>query len=175
MADKQYAMRERLMTNRVGKLTPNQWMDIVTYPLVSLLVFMVPAGFVLLPFMVRMVFRMWVILPVLLLILAAVLVIRAFRYARKPVHFETLHARDGSTPMLMFWKPVWLMSEAGEKRRFTKWLAPRIALDRDRAYHVYYLKEQDDHILLSIVPADHPDSERWQPTSDFEQRLANRQ
>jgi hypothetical protein len=41
-------------------------------------------------------------------------------------------------------------------------------------YLVYYLKDAETNVLLSIAPADHEDAAQWQPSSLYEARLKRR-
>lgn len=168
------AMRERLMVNRTGKLTTNQWVDIVTYPLVSMLVLFIPLSVVLMPFMMRAMMRLAIILPILLLFFAIPFMIRAFKYARVPVYYGILTASSDSSPLRAFWRSVSFHDEDKNEQRFGKWLAPRPKLKKEQSYLVYYLKDPKQDIVLSIAPADHPDAERWQPTRIFESRFERR-
>ena len=167
-------MRERLLTNRSGKLTSSQWLDMVIQPLTSILVFLMPLSIFILPrFFVLLTRGFWIFL-LLMVAAIAVTIFRAYRYARAPVHFGTFHARTGPPTFWMFWRPVILHTEDGEAVRFGKRLSPRPIVRRDRAYIAYYLKEPGDNVLLSIAPADHPDVDKWQPDRAFETRFKQR-
>ena len=167
-------MRARLLANRNGKMTPGQWLDMVLYPVMTLMVVMIPLSVVLLPVLFRIALRLWTVGPILLLVFAYVFISRAYRYARAPIHFATLTPRRTTLPVRLFWKSITLYDEDGSGLKFGKWLAPRPSLKGDQAYIVYYLKDQDSHIVLSLAPANHPDVKLWQPTNLFEQRMARR-
>jgi hypothetical protein len=167
-------MRERLQTNRSGKLTTTQWLDIVMQPLATLLVFFIPVSVILLPRLALLVTRGWWLLLVLFILAAVIVAFRAFRYARAPVYFARFHAHNETPPFWMFWKPLILHDDDGTPVRFGKRLSPRPLIDRDRAYIGYYLRDHNEHVLLSIAPADHPDAEKWQPDRFFEARAARR-
>ena len=164
-------MRERLLTNSTGKLTVSQWTDIVTQPIVSLLILLVPLTFII----PRLIwgFGVWMI-GFLLLILIGVILMRAFRYARLPVQFEKMQAEADSAPFWMIWRGSVLADDAGKQMRFNSRLAPPPRLKRQTTYDVFYLRDNDRLILLSIAPANHPDAKRWQPTKAFETRLKRR-
>jgi hypothetical protein len=168
------AMRERLMVNRTGKMTANQWLDIVIHPIVTMLVLFIPLSVVLMPFMMRAMMRLAIILPILLLFFAAPFIVRAFKYARAPIYFEMLTASSDSSPLRAFWRSVSFHDKSKNELRFGKWLAPRPKLKKEQPYLVYYLKDPKQDIVLSIAPADHPDAGRWQPTSIFESRFRKR-
>lgn len=168
------AMRERLLTNRYGRLTVNQWVDVVTQPLVAVLVLFIPLGFMLLPRL--LVFArfggLWG-LVVVLAALALVLLPRAYRYARLPVEYAELTA-DAAPPAWAFWRAPDFAGSDGKPLRFGLRLAPALRVDHGRRYLVYYMRDGDRHILLSAAPADHPDAAKWQPTGALETRLKRR-
>ncbi len=166
-------MRERLMTNRSGKLTVGQWGDIVMQPLMSLLVMMIPLLVILPRLVLAFWFGWWLMIGVLML-LAVTTVFRAYRYARLPVYHAKLQADGGAPPFWMFWKSLELVGSDGTRYKFTSRLAPAVNLERDKFYDVYYLKDADRYVLLSIAPIDHPDAERWQPDRMHKVRLDRR-
>jgi hypothetical protein len=168
-------MRERLLANRHGKLTSSQWWDMITEPLVILLLLLAPGMIILRSALVAMfIGGFWMIGTGALIGLGILLLIRARRYARMPVRFKTLYAGNESRPMWMFWKAWTLYDEAGKKVRFPKSLAPSIPLHAGEAYLVYYLDDGGSLVLLSIAPAEHPDAGVWKPSPVFEERLARR-
>lgn len=168
-------MRARLLTNRHGKLTTDQWKDMVTEPIIKLLLLMVPAVLFFGPWAISLTARaLLVVVPALLLVMIIPLIFRARRYARAPVHFATLYA--GSNPLTpwLFWRADVLYTQSGEAVRFGKRLAPFTILVPDEAYNVYYLREPKENVLLSLAPADHQDSDLWQPSESFHARQAQR-
>lgn len=168
-------MRDRLLTNRHGKLTSDQWKDMVTEPLAILLVLLMPLVIIAGPRLVAFTLRGIVIVLVAVVVLVILpLLFRARRYARAAVHVETLYAGDNPRPMLLFWRPLVLYTKAGNLIRFKKRLAPNVRLRPNHAYLAYYLRDAGEYVLLSIAPADHPDSDRWQPSSAFHERFARR-
>lgn len=168
-------MRARLLVNRHGKLTADQWKDMVMEPLTLLALVLVPGILIIGP---RLRVLMWGgFTLVILLALGAValsLILRARRYARAPVHFAVLRAGQYIQPFWAFWKPLELYSESGQMLAFGRRLAPHTRLRRDQDYLVYYLEEAHTNVLLSLAPADHPDAELWQPSSVFANRFARR-
>ena len=167
-------MRERLLVNRTGKMTSDQWLDIVLQPLTTLLVLMIPLSVVLLPIFLRLAFRIWVIVPLLFVMFVATILARGYRYARAPVYFATLTPGTSSTMTRFLRRAVTLYDAEGHGLHFKKWLAPRPPLKDGQPYIVYYLKDHDTNIILSLAPAHHPDAEKWQPTEMFEARLKRR-
>jgi len=163
-------MRERLLINRDGKLTSTQWLDLVTQPLMSLMVLSIP----LMLFIPRLLFAMgfWLIVMAVLIALT-VLIFRAFRYARTPVHFATLEAEQ-SKQVWRFFGAIRLKDEEGRILRFTKRLAPMPQLTRGKRYIVYYIKDNDVFTLLSIAPTDHPKVKKWHPSQLFMKRFQQR-
>jgi hypothetical protein len=166
-------MRDRLTTNRYGKLTNSQWLDMVTQPLMSLLVMLVPVAIVL-PRILAVGRILFVAAPLVLVGLAVLALARAYRYARAPIYFEEMRAPADSPPFWVFWRAVKLENEQGQTMRFGKRLAPTVTLQQDRTYLVYFLREPGDNVLLSLAPADHPDADAWRPTTVFARRLKQR-
>jgi hypothetical protein len=168
-------MRARLVVNRHGKLTGNQWKDMVTEPLVTLLLLLAPTIMILGPRVMAVTVRgLWLVAIAFVLMVIVPMVFRAQRYARAPVHFDTFYAGDYPTSRLLFWKPLVLYTADGQPVRFVKRLAPRLRLNANRAYLVYYLKDARQHVLLSIAPVDHPDAAHWQPSETFQMRFNRR-
>jgi hypothetical protein len=168
-------MRSRLLTNRHGKLTGDQWKDMVTEPLVVLLLLLAPAIIILGPRIGALIARGWLALLVGgLLVLVIPILFRARRYARAPIYFERLYAGDNPASNWLFWRPQVLSTESGEERRFKRRLAPALRLRPNHAYLVYYLRDAGQYVLLSMAPADHPESERWQPSTAFYERFGRR-
>jgi hypothetical protein len=168
-------MRERLLTNRNGKLTVQQYKDVITAPLATLLVLLAPLIVVLgARFAVLTLRGLWIVLLIGLVAVLVPLVLRARRYARAPVHFAILSAGDQPRSFWQFWKPQIMFKEAGEAIAFRSRLAPYFPLRPNDEYLVYYLDENGGAILLSVAPATHPDSEQWQPTSVFQTRFRQR-
>lgn len=167
-------MRKRLRHNRNGVLTRDQWLDMVTEPMVTLLLLLPPLLLILGP-RVRYLFRAWwLLLLVLLVVLVVPTLLRARRYARAAVHFGVFYAPLTSRPRWLTWLPYTLKTDAEREIKFRRRLAPAIGLRAEHAYLVYYLKERDENVLLSIAPADHPDAELWYPSKSFETRYERR-
>jgi hypothetical protein len=168
-------MRARLLANRHGKLTSGQWWDIVTEPLVVLLLLVVPGVVVLRSVLISMLIGgFWVIGTAALVGVGIMVVIRARRYARMAVQFTILCGGKKARPAWMFWRG-WLLYDKDDKPvRFAKSLAPSTRLEPGQAYMLYYLNDKDSLILLSIAPADHPNAESWKPSSVYEDRLVRR-
>lgn len=168
-------MRARLLVNRQGRLTTDQWKDMVTEPLAVLGLLLVPGVFILGPRLGAFIWGGFALVTVAAVIALAVsLVLRARRYARAPVHFAVLRAGAATPPFWAFWQPTVLYTETGEPLRFGKRLAPYTRLRRDLVYLVYFLQEDKTNVLLSLAPADHPDAELWQPSATFHSRFSQR-
>ncbi|GIL11722.1 MAG: hypothetical protein BroJett038_04420 [Chloroflexota bacterium] len=168
-------MRARLLVNRHGKLTTDQWKDMVTEPLTVIGLLLLPGILILGPRLGAFIWGGFALLTLLALAALAVLFIgRGRRYARAPVHFAVLQAGGGFQPFWAFWKPVVLHDISGEAVRFGKRLTPYTRLQPHRDYLVYYLKDRDTNVLLSLAPADHPDADLWQPSETFQNRFARR-
>lgn len=165
-------MRERLMANREGRLTPAQWGEMIAQPLVVMVLLV---GFALAAFGPRLLplLRLWwLVIPIMLVIVFTPVTLRAFRYARAPIHFARLSA--GVQPWRGLRKPMVFHNEADEAVKFPRKLAPRLPLVIDAEYLVYYLDEPDGKVLLSAAPAEHEDAENWLPTRNFESRQRRR-
>lgn len=167
-------MRARLLTNRHGKLTSDQWKDMVTEPLATLGLLLLPAVVILGPRLGAFIWGGFVLVSLgALIVLGAMLALRARRYARAPVHFAVLRAGN-SPPFWAFWRPLVFHTETGAEQRFGKRLAPYTRLQRNREYLVYFLREDAADVLLSLAPVDHPDAALWQPSAYFQDRFAQR-
>ncbi len=164
--------RARLLVNRHGKLTTDQWKDMVTEPLVTVGLLLLPGVIILGPRLGAFIWGGFA--AVTLLALAALLIGRGRRYARAPVHFSVLHTGSSVRAFWAFWKPLTLYTAAGDTVQFGKRLTPYNRLQPNRDYLVYYLKDRDTNVLLSLAPADHPDADLWQPSEVFQERLARR-
>ncbi len=166
-------MRERLLANRDGRITPGQWLDLIIQPLLILGVLIAAALAVFgKGMMVMFVEVWWIVVPVIFLLVIVPVSFRAYRYARAPVHFARLYA--GVQPWWGFWKPTIFYTAADEPVRFPRRLAPRLPMRINGEYLVYFLEEPQGKVLLSAAPADHEDAELWLPTRNFEVRRARR-
>lgn len=169
-------LRAWLLVNRTGKLHAAQWRELVTEPLVPLLLLMVPGIILLRSFLLTLfVGGLWMIGAGVLLGLGMMLFLRARRYARLPVQVATLRPTKHAPPVWMFWKAWEFTDESGKNLSFYKSLSPdNPTVEVGKAYLVYYLREAERNILLSLVAADHPDVDKWQPTTQFSDRLKRR-
>lgn len=169
-------LRDWLLVNRTGKLHSAQWRDLVTEPLVKMLLFMVPAIILLRSFLFTLLVGAWWMIGLALVVgLAGMLFLRAQRYARMPVQVATLEATTRPPPDWMFWRSWEFIDEAGQKHRFYKSLPHEdLGVEVGKTYLVYYLQEADRTVLLSLVSSDHPDIGKWRPTSHFSDRLKRR-
>jgi hypothetical protein len=168
-------MRARLLTNRDGRLTTDQWKEMVTEPLVKLLLLMVPGIILLGPRLYGLFFGgAWMLGLGGVLLLAVMLFLRAGRYARAPVHYQILNVREEIPRLRVFGRSQLLYIEDGDAIKFNKRLAPYLPLKSGQRYLVYYLQDVETNVLLSIAPADHPDVGSWQPTQLFYNRKARR-
>jgi hypothetical protein len=165
-------MRHRLIANRDGRMTPGQWGEMISQPLVVLVLL---TGFALAAFGPRLLPLLrfwWIVVPLLLGLVFLPAILRAFRYARAPIHFAKLTA--GAQPLTLFRKSMLFYTGADEAIRFGKSLAPRLPLQTDVEYLVYYLEDGQGKVLLSAAPAEHPDAEYWLPTKQFQVRFDRR-
>lgn len=168
-------MRVRLLSNRNGKLTTQQYKDIIMQPLATLLVLLTPIIVLLGARLALLTLRgLWIVLLVGVVGLLVPLLLRARRYARAPVRFAVLNAGDTPRSFWAFWKPFVMYRSEGNALRFVNRLAPYLPLRAGGDYLVYYLEEPAGCALLSLAPADHPDAAGWQPTTVFQTRFKQR-
>ncbi len=165
-------MRERLLVNRDGRLHVGQWLDLIVEPLVSL-VLLFGGGFLVFGARMMILFERawWVLLPAILILVIFPVTVRAYRYARAPIHFARLYA--GVQP-LRGWRSQVFYTAGDEQIVFKRRLAPRLPLKIEHEYLVYFLDEPNGKVLLSIAPADHEDADLWQPTKSFDARYTRR-
>lgn len=165
------AMRQRLAANRQGRLSPAQWFDISTDPLIVMLLLIAPLLVIFsaraLPLFVR---GGWIIVLVALLV---PVVLRARHYARLPVRYLVLEASQQNWGRVRFWRRQFHTAD-GRTVTFQRSLAPVFPVETGRRYIVYYLAEHDRRLLLSAAPEDHADAALWQPTKSFQWRYEKR-
>ena len=169
------SMRSRLERNREGRLAGAQWLAVVTQPLTALLVLLAPLVIVFGPRLLIFSLRgigLIVLLVLFLLLIPAMF--RARRYARAPLYFAQLTAGASPVAFLFFWRPLVMQDAQGDSLKFQRKLAPLPRLQSGQNYLVYYLQEADHRVLLSLVSADHPDAQRYQPTERFRRRAQQR-
>jgi hypothetical protein len=168
-------MRVRLLANRNGRLTVQQYKDIITQPLATLFVLLTPLIIILgARFAMLAVRGLLFVLLVGIVALLVPLALRARRYARAPVRFAVLKAGSHPHSFWQFWKSQAMQTQAGETVPFRSRLAPYLPLKVNTDYLVYYLEEPGGNILLSLAPADHPNAEDWRPTTVFDTRFKDR-
>ena len=165
-------MRERLLANRDGRLHVGQWIDLIVQPLL-VLALLTGAGFLVFGTRMLILFERawWVLLPAVLLLVLFPVTVRAYRYARAPIHFARLYA---GVQTLGGWRSQVFYTAGDEQVVFPRRLAPRLPLKIEREYLVYFLDEPNGKVLLSIAPADHEDADLWQPTKTFDVRYTRR-
>jgi hypothetical protein len=162
-------MRECLLVNRQGKLHSEQRREVVTEPVVTILLLMVPAIILLRRFLLTLfVGSFWMLGVGALLLGGFMLYMRSRRYARIPVYFDIFRAPEKPPSRWLFWKPIRLMTATGTIVSFKNSLAPDKSVQANQEYLVYYLKSAKANTLLSFAPTDHLESTLWKPTKDFE-------
>lgn len=165
-------MRNRLQANRNGRLTTDQWLSIVTKPLLWLVLLIGLAVIVFGPRMMLLSARYWWLgLTLIVLLFVVPLVLRARRYARLPIHFARLYSGMTALP---FQRTTTLFTAADEAVPFRKRMTPMLRLRNDGEYLVYYLVDSSDRVLLSLAPADHADADQFLPTDSFKLRFNKR-
>ncbi len=163
-------MRLRLLHNRRGRLTTQQWLALVTEPLVPILLLIAPAILIFGPRLAAMARLLPFLLLLGVILLGAMLITRARRYARKPLHFAVLYAEKDGATIWQFWKRPTLQTRSGIALKFNKSIAPPLKIQQGQTYIAYFLVDSDRYILLSIAPAEHPDAELWYPANAFAKR-----
>lgn len=153
------AMRQRLLANREGRLSSEQWRELVTEPLTPLLILMIPGIFVAGRVGAR---GLLFVAAIAAVVFALPLIFRAWRYSRPTIEHATLYTSTDAMARWLLWKPLVLYTARGEPLRFRRRVAPLTILKPDTAYLVYYLQEANA-VLLSLAPDDHPDSLGWRP------------
>ena len=167
------AMQQTLKRNREGRLTPQQWIDIVTQPVITLLLLLVPAlVLVAARSPLLLIGGRWLLLLLIISAIVVPLVTRARRYARLPVQFRVLYA--GERLPGLFNRKMILYDESGERLKFDCQYAPTIAFDENHAYATYYLQDGARYLLLSAIRADEPEAEAYYPSRGFEARHMRR-
>jgi hypothetical protein len=165
-------MRERLRANRDGKLSVDQWVSIVTTPVVWLLVLLGLALVVFGPRMLLLTARLWWLGAILITaLIVAPLVLRARRYARLPVHFARLYASGMALPLA---RSTTLYTVGDAPLQFKRRLTPSLRLSDESEYLVYYLEDASERVLLSLAPSDHEDAEQFLPSEQFKLRFNRR-
>lgn len=168
-------MRAALLTNRQGKLTSAQWREVVSEPLVPILLLMLPGILILRSALVTLlVGGLWIIGAAAVVGIGLMLALRARRYARVALEFAVLRAADPQRPSWMWWRPQVFLDSNGEPLRFHRSLAPPTGIQPGREYLVYYFTEASGKTLLSLGAVDHPDADHWRPSSHFEGRRQRR-
>lgn len=169
-------MRQRLLANRDGRLTPAQWGELIAQPLFMLILLLGMGIAALGTRMVLLIRFWWLVIPLLLIVIVTPMIFRAFRYARMPVKVTHLNAGVqqwrawGKT--LNFYIPD--DTPEGKPVKFSGRLTSRLPLTPDAEYLIYYLEEPNGRVLLSAAPSEHDDAEMWQPTRNFEIRKQRR-
>src|SRR5690349_7042553 len=96
-------MRARLLSNRDGKLTTDQWKQIVAEPLVTLLVIMIPGTFILGPRLGAFIIGgAWFVSVMAIVGIGTMLLLRAIRYSRSALHVGTFYAGEDTRRSWMF-------------------------------------------------------------------------
>ncbi len=168
-----------LSTNRHGKLTSDQWLNLVTAPLPVLMVLATPVLLALFMTPARMFLRFGRLgryaLPLLLLGIVLMLVFRARRYATLPIYQGVFYPGEtGNGLWARVRRQMTVYTAAGDPVLLDGFAADPPYLEPDIPYLMYYLEEPDRRTLLSYAPTDHPDIERWQPSERFYQRQQKR-
>jgi len=165
-------MRERLLANRHGKLHTDQWREVVTEPVVTVMLLMVPAVILLRSFLLTLfVGGLWMIGVGALIVAGVMLIMRARRYARVPVYFGLFRAPEKIDSKWKFWKPIMLKTTDGTDLLLKHSLSPDKRFQAGQEYLLYYLMSSDGNTLLSFAPTDHIDSAVWWPSNNFKTRF----
>lgn len=138
-------MQSRLAANRQGKLSREQYRELVMEP-VTIALLLLPGLIIL---------RSQTLLPggwmfglAGLGLLGLWILRRALRYRRARVQVMTLRAEKSTGGL---WRSVALYDDVGQVKQFVRSLAPRFTLERGRVYEVYYFVDAGRNILLSVA------------------------
>lgn len=172
-------IHEWLKSNRNGRLTSDQWLNLVMEPLLPMVLLAIPL-------VVFMLFspasRMFSFarysryaMPVFLVAMFVMLLLRARRYAVLPIFYDVCYAGEGKSWVVSrFSRQLIVYAADGEPVTFNRFVAQPPHLESNMPYIMYYLDEPDRCTLLSFAPAEHPDAQNWQPTDDFRKRQLKR-
>ncbi len=164
-------MRQRLMSNRDGRLSRGQWVSLLTDPIIAGMLLFAPLIVVLGPrFKYLFVLNLWLLLLLVAVVIGVPSYRRARRYGAAPMRFAILRSPDKQRPPWQFWKEDEFLTDDAHRVRFKNRLAPSMALLPDQSYLVYYLEERGKNVLLSYALADHPQAQFWHPTAAFKRR-----
>ncbi|MCY3944991.1 MAG: hypothetical protein OXF44_01735 [Anaerolineaceae bacterium] len=169
------AQRKRLERNRQGRLAGAQWLATVTQPLSVLLVLLAPLVIILGPRLAAFSLRGFALVALLVLLLLLLPALwRARRYARAPLEFAELQRDSNPVAGLFFWRPLVMRAANGEEFRFQRRLTPIPRLRSGQTCLVYFLRDGEQRVLLSLVSADHPEARHYRPTDAFQRRAQQR-
>ncbi len=158
-------LKDDFLRNRNGKLSSRQWLELVTEPIVTLMLLSVPL--ILLVGRFGIAGRYIVLLIVIGFI--AMTVLRAMRFARVKLMYRILYAEQ-TYPRWMFWRKTTLTSVGGDHIRFDHHVIRKAQFPKDQALKVYYMDVAERRILLSVIPQKHPQSHLAEPTDLFKRR-----
>jgi len=158
-------MRLWLAENSNGHLAYDQRLNLITRPLGTLVLLMLPLvvlfGFTPLGQLRLVALSRYgaLLIPLLLVGLVGVLVLRTWRYVRMPIQHATLYGgeRDRLRRRLTTYTP------SGEPLRFDSFASRLPELERDEPYVVYYYDEPSGKTLLSYAPLDDAREQGWLP------------
>jgi hypothetical protein len=172
-------LRNWLNINRTGKLASDQWLNLVTAPLYTIILLSIPLIAFFMIFRLRVLLRLGAVnrfvIPLFLVAVLVMFLVRARRYARLPVRHGTFYGSDQSTfAWSQLRRRVTVYTEKGEPIMFSGFASSPPHLEPDTPYLMYFLEEPNQRVLLSFAPAEHPDIERWQPTDQFYARQKRR-
>jgi hypothetical protein len=161
-------MRDYLLANRRGKLHHDQRREVVTEPLITILVLMVPAIILLRSFLLTLLVGwLWMVGVGVLVVGGVMLFLRSRRYARISVHFGVFRAPEKLPSVWMFWKPVTFTLADGKSVSFKHSLTPDKRLQPNQEYIAYYITVNKEATLLSFAPTDHLESHKWWPEKAY--------
>ena len=168
-----------LGTNRHGKLTSDQWLNLVMAPLPTVLLLSLPVFLALFFTPARIFLRFGrltrYMLPLLVLGIVLMLFFRARHYATLPLYQGTFYAGENQNRLwTQFRRQMTVYTAGGDPVSLDGFAADPPPLEADMPYLMYYLEEPDHRTLLSYAPTDHPDIKQWEPSERFEERQQKR-
>jgi hypothetical protein len=159
-------MRARLRMNAQGKLASQQYLDLVVEPLTPLLILLVPGIILAGTLFGRLLIAGRGLLFALLIglvVFGLPVVMRIWRYSNPEVLSAVLYTGTEGISRWMVWRPETLYTTKGDPVKFRRRVAPVSVLNPNTAYLVFYLEEPNSLVLLSLLPADHPDAGMFKP------------
>ncbi|MEL6150240.1 MAG: hypothetical protein AAFR56_11510, partial [Chloroflexota bacterium] len=156
-----------LKENGNGKLAYDQWMELVTLPLLPMLLAALPV-IVLFAFspvgtlsILRVARYGGAVIVIVLAAIGGALVVRGIRMARMPVYQGELYAERSPMLISRFHRTFVMYTAKGDPITFDNALRGKPELVPDEPYVVHYLEYENRRTLVSYGIASHPNAGEW--------------